>query len=450
MASASGEPQHKCCSVCCSAFTTKVRTAIQCPFCNFEACASCVKKFLLDSIFDARCMSCSVGWTPDFLDANLSKGFRTGKYAEHRRQVLLQREKSLLPQTMEDAEREKNVRLLEARLRDLANIKRELKNQLDDTHNNMHAVRNDMWILRAGHQLDGGDGQRRAFVKACPADGCRGFLSTLWKCGLCQANVCKECYEVKEAEEHTCRPEAVETAKLLAAETKSCPSCGIPISKVDGCSQMWCVHCATAFDWNTMRIERGVVHNPEYFRYMRERGMSAPRLDADELAQGVARGDGCIRRMTFAVLINVTKKMREMGIDPKYGVFDRVFRLSEHMEHYELPKFDEDPRRRENRDLRVAFLLNDINEREWQVKLLKREKEAVRKSAFRQLVQMFVDVSSDLFRRYSQSKTQAEVDSMLVEFYALKNFYNESAYALTERFGYRFHRIDDTWNVSST
>ena len=77
---------------------------------------------------------------------------------------------------------------------------------------------------------------KRKFVRACPADGCMGFLSTAWKCGLCQVNVCSKCHEIKtgEDDEHVCDAGNVETAELLARDTKTCPSCAALIFKISG------------------------------------------------------------------------------------------------------------------------------------------------------------------------------------------------------------------------
>lgn len=95
--------------------------------------------------------------------------------------------------------------------------------------------------------------ERRAFIKPCPAPDCRGFLSNKWKCGICDAIVCKDCHELiplskkisdeterkqvedEAREKHTCDANNVATAKALQKETKPCPKCGIRIYKIDGC-----------------------------------------------------------------------------------------------------------------------------------------------------------------------------------------------------------------------
>ena len=115
--------------------------------------------------------------------------------------------------------------------------------------------------------------QRKKFIMACPAEDCRGFLSSAWKCGTCDVYVCPECRVVKGArndEEHKCDEDAVATARLIAAETKNCPQCAIAIYKIDGCDQMWCVECHTPFSWRTGEKVVGTIHNPHYYQVATE------------------------------------------------------------------------------------------------------------------------------------------------------------------------------------
>ena len=105
--------------------------------------------------------------------------------------------------------------------------------------------------------------ERVMFIKACPSENCRGFLSNQWKCGICEQWTCPDCHEIKGPNRdtpHVCDENAKATAALLADDTKSCPSCGVNIYKIEGCDQMWCTECHTAFSWRTGRIENN-IHN---------------------------------------------------------------------------------------------------------------------------------------------------------------------------------------------
>ena len=113
---------------------------------------------------------------------------------------------------------------------------------------------------------------RSQFVKKCSDADCRGFLSTRWKCGMCNKWTCVDCHEIKQENmEHTCDPNNVATAKLLSIDTKNCPKCQTGITKIDGCDQMWCTQCHTAFSWKSGQIENK-LHNPHYYQWRRKTG----------------------------------------------------------------------------------------------------------------------------------------------------------------------------------
>lgn len=111
--------------------------------------------------------------------------------------------------------------------------------------------------------------QIRNFIRACPDSDCRGYLSTQWKCGLCNKYTCSKCNIVKNDENHECNKDDVETALLLKNNTKPCPKCSTGIFKIDGCDQMWCTQCHTAFSWKSGQIQTR-VHNPHYYEWLRE------------------------------------------------------------------------------------------------------------------------------------------------------------------------------------
>ena len=114
--------------------------------------------------------------------------------------------------------------------------------------------------------------KKREFIKKCSDPECRGFLSTRWKCGMCHKSTCSECHELKSDDGlHTCNPDTIATAKLLSMDTKACPKCQTNIYKIDGCDQMWCTQCHTAFSWVTGAIETK-IHNPHYYAWKRLNG----------------------------------------------------------------------------------------------------------------------------------------------------------------------------------
>ncbi|CAB9511489.1 IBR domain-containing protein 1 [Seminavis robusta] len=44
------------------------------------------------------------------------------------------------------------------------------------------------------------------------------------------------------------------TQKWIGSNTRPCPSCSVPISKIEGCNHMQCAHCRARFCWACMRV----------------------------------------------------------------------------------------------------------------------------------------------------------------------------------------------------
>jgi hypothetical protein len=213
-------------------------------------------------------MKCKHGWGQLFLVENLNRSFVTKDYKNHRKQLLLEREISKMPETVEPAERHKRS---EEHLIKADEIKRDIKKLKE--HLNELKVEEWRHRNRSHRILRGADkkGEKRTFIMACPGEDCRGFLSTQYKCELCKLKTCSKCFEIMGleggAEQHTCVEANIQSADLIRKETKPCPSCGTRISKINGCDQMWCVNCHQAFSWKSGELDNGTVHNPHFYQY---------------------------------------------------------------------------------------------------------------------------------------------------------------------------------------
>jgi hypothetical protein len=122
------------------------------------------------------------------------------------------------------------------------------------------------------------------FIRQCPNIDCNGFLTHELTCKLCNCVACNDCHEIVTYN-HECNPETVKTLKLLASDTKLCPGCTVPIYKINGCDNMYCIKCKVSFRWTTLKIKATVDrHNPEYLADMyRITGGNIPRDPNDIL-----------------------------------------------------------------------------------------------------------------------------------------------------------------------
>jgi hypothetical protein len=343
-------------------------------------------------------MSCKKPWSREFLDSAFTKKFVNTDLKKRRESVLLDREKAMFPATQAACEREKTLRHMRSESQDMYQRKRILQQEMNaidsairDQELNIYRVRNN--LLQA-EQPENSNAQRRQFVRKCPKEDCKGFLSTQWKCGLCESNVCKDCNEILTVpkEEHTCDENAKATVAMLAKDTKPCPSCGTMIFRISGCSQMWCPDCHTSFCWNTGRVETGMVHNPHYFEWLRRTGGNMGRAHGDFECGGLP----VIHHIN--ALGKAFTKYEVQGV-----VFVNMYRLLIHIQRVEINRYHVGDAAQNNEDLRISYMLNEISQEAFAQTLQKREKNRQKKDEYYQVYQMLFNTGAEYMRQLQQS-----------------------------------------------
>ena len=271
------------CFVCCENFDLKNRKKICCnnPSCEFSACKECTRNYLLNNVNDVHCMKCKQAWDQTFVIINLNRNWYNDTYIAHRKKLLFESEKSKFPETMPHVEKYNNILTIEKKQKVNRDKISELQEQIQILHAINQKHEREIRLIKTGKS----DVERQKFIMPCQKESCRGFLSSAYKCGLCQDYCCSKCLEMLGPDkniEHTCNEDKVQTATYIKNSTKPCPKCGERIHKIDGCDQMWCVECHTAFSWITGEIQNGVIHNPHYFQFMRNNnGGVMPRQPGD-------------------------------------------------------------------------------------------------------------------------------------------------------------------------
>lgn len=287
------QSDKKECQICFDTYNKSTRIQVTCPSCGFNACRKCNETFILDPTNHIpNCMNCHKEFQREFLVDNFTLKFVSKDWKEHRERIMLQKERALLPTRQPVAEmvRRKDVLTKECNtiLEQINALRAEHYNKIEEKNRIERRIR----LGPTAGDVVGGSASKRentTFVRPCPntAENCRGFLSTQWKCNLCNMWACKDCHEMKGPAQdtpHECNPDNLASAKLIDAETRACPKCGARVYKISGCNQMFCTACNDcAFDWVTGRIET-VIHNPHYYEFQRQRNAGqAPRVPGDIL-----------------------------------------------------------------------------------------------------------------------------------------------------------------------
>jgi hypothetical protein len=265
---------------------------------------------------------------------------------------------------------------------------------------------------------------KRVMVKACPKTGCNAFLNEEFVCGVCETDVCKKCHEIKIGD-HVCDEATIESIKAVHSEARPCPTCGTLISKIDGCDQM----CKTTFSWRTGLVERGITHNPHYYEWMRRNG-GLPRAPGDI----PGNPGGCNGFPSLSDLLTANPKIAAAvrnarkqtgGIatlldDPEYISYHIVTQYHQCLQH--INAIHRQPiLRPDNFELRVKFLLNEIDESAFKVKLQRIDKAYHKSVAKKHIYDMTYGAAGDILRNTMAGTSFVETNVQIDALFAYSN-----------------------------
>ena len=443
------------CSICADHYTAVLRKKVECSFCHKTTCSKCVEQYLMSRHEDAHCLHCRVNYSDATLRSICTPTYLKQKYYKHRQEVLMNRERSMLPglqdtaiaakktrddmkevnavhQTLLEMRRERKKHLIayhqinmEYHQLPVENIveRTVLRLQLDmeraaleDMADQLKEYRRDYyemrWNVRHGHHVhaevdaaaaassaagasEAGE-EKKTFIRRCLRDGCQGFLSTAWKCGLCEWYSCGTCLTVKGQHRdtaHECKKEDVETAELIRKDSKSCPNCGQYIQKSSGCSQMFCISCQTPFDWETGKIvTKGAIHNPHYYEWMARNG-GIPRNPQDIPCGGYPNAWDLYR---------VQPRSHTIRQGPQWAHFVEFHRICMEIQDLGARTYRSHLDQDAVQQLHIQFLLRDITEEQWGRRLAQLEKKRKRDAEIQEVFAAFHMVAVDMVARVTR------------------------------------------------
>jgi hypothetical protein len=304
--------------------------------------------------------------------------FRNTELRKHRENVLFEREKALMPSTQPEVERILKIRKIKDKIRkEQEKFVHILQNgeitQIERVHVKIEELYRELARLRNIGEIS--IDNSRKFIRQCPLENCKGFLNEQWYCGLCDTQFCEKCSE-KQHENHVCDPGVVETMTLLNKDSKPCPKCGIVIQKINGCSQMWCVECHTAFNWRTGEIINGRIHNPHFIEFKKKKLLSREHGDIP-----------CGGTPTY-------RELREAGAPItilNYAITIHDLERSILFVQTEIP---------DNLNSRVLYMLNYIDEKMFKTFLQRQEKFIEKNRDVLNIYELLIHTGGDLLRQY--------------------------------------------------
>lgn len=264
------------CSICVEPFNY-YRRKIVCQHCNLISCTACATQYNEKSAMTPQCMQCHHVWSHEYIRSNFGYGF-IKKMGIIRKKILFNEQQALFPFTqeyvslcarMDDLRREEYVN---SRNRSISH--RDRREVLERINDERYDIR--LRLVRFRNALNNRNtpaldsSVTEVFIKPCGLAECKGYINaSSHTCGLCNTVFCSKCLEVL-TDDHRCSKENIATVTMLRKDTKGCPSCAVPIHRISGCPDMFCVSCKTAFNWNTLEINRRGNSNPHYYQWVRE------------------------------------------------------------------------------------------------------------------------------------------------------------------------------------
>ena len=442
------------CVICCNSFSNKPKSKwkkINCPFCNFECCYQCIEKYLFFTATDLHCMKCEKVWSRRIISEIFPKyGSLQKKWNSRRSEILLESQKEFLvsethgmiqyyrnvqnqidemkmklEKTKEDIEKYTHMSLKSMKVlreenpdfvlkkKDIVNMKRDKNKELRGIENRIYELTTRLTRIELGFisvpQEKYVDVERQNFIHPCSAPKCKGFLSTAWKCGLCDFYTCPKCFDfvgkVEAKSTHVCSENDVKSAEEIKRNGKKCPNCGVFIVRISGCATMFCTNCGVGFHWDTLKIyTKGIVYNPHYFEYHRIHG-DGPRVE----------NVVCGRLITPAQIKPIMDKCNEsekkmVNEEGKEFVVDHVFfktylfslhNRNEHELTYWRREMDTE---NQLRRLRFLYMMNLMTSEDWKSRLLSLDKLQTRNTEFVQILEMNIASSNDVLRQLIDMK----------------------------------------------
>jgi hypothetical protein len=500
------------CIICTNSYNNLIkRIKIKCNICGEECCKSCVEEYLFKSYVDVHCMFCKNIWDYRFIYENMNNTF-LNKLKYQQSKMLLDREKMLLPETQKYIEYDKTILLMEKQIKfnhsettklnnTITMIEEELplKNCPNALCNAKYVFHKDKYcykckqnicvlcrsIMYSNHKCDERRKQKvnlyLEYIKqkielfhktetmkykvykwhhdyttdknileyehnvicVCPENICKGYITSKeYKCNLCNTTICKRCYN-KWDETHVCDINDIKTVDMLKSSTKPCPKCASLIHKIDGCNQMWCTHCNTAFGWLTGKIEKGAVHNPHYFEWFNNIDKTTDTTEYDNRTC-----EGIPEQRYFLTHISLTIKRIDLHI---YNVIILYFRILLHINDICLSEDDnEHDKVKQNLDLRMQWIYNEIDDKRWGSLLYQRYKKSNIKKTKREIFSMFVIVSSDICYKILACSDHILIRQYTNEWDNILNYTNTCFSKLRNVFNLQMPliKVDDSYNFN--
>lgn len=421
-----------------------------CPFCNVEICESCFQYGLLMELKDPACIYCKNKLSLEFVLSNNDTKWCKDKFIPFYENLNLEKEKTYIGDSIHEYKKFVEIRNLKKEINNIpsyttiinrlvkdfrsnkfSNLKpkeikelEEFKNSLnlilDEKDTNLEILNNKLNLME--NKKDENT-EKEVYICNCPNTKCKGFVTNNYFCALCNLEICESCM-VEKKENHICNRNDVKSALIVKESSKPCPKCYVPIFKSSGCNQMFCTNCNVVFDWVSLKIDNGQVHNAHYFEWMTSQN-NQRNINIEE----VACGD--IEEIYRNVIYRV-KKLFNYDYDFKLSL-NSIFQLNRVVNGEIIDLINEKLIKNNFSKYRINYLDNTLSENKWKKLIVKDTINNEKYRSIIEILQMFVTVSSDLIRQYAFSKVS--INEFNENWRSFRKYFNKSLDEILQIFG---------------
>ncbi len=467
------------CTICVERYDYATRSKITCTACMFECCKTCFKRYITDkeSAHLLRCMSCGVEFSRTSLYEAMGPTFMSTTYRDIRQNILFEIEKGFFTATQDSIQRVLRINKLRDEIpkvditiqkKKTKHMKKMMQFRMSDEKMTVKDALDTYGIML--NQLDHFDEMKseevsrlqreinrlnttdsstitNTYVLTCPHNDCAGILSLEnttknghYQCLVCDSVVCSQCkIEIPNPKTHKCDPDILETLKFIENTTKPCPSCKAPIHKIIGCNQMFCTYCKTSFDWRTLRINNGAVHNPHHAQWMRET-YGRSREPTDQQCGRELDIDNVALKCAAEMSLQFNLAHMKEGSDMTDYIFEAI-RMAVHHQYITITDLSRERySHNTNEELRMKLLTNDITEKVFKRNIQRIDKANSRRAEMLDIVITYRDALTDIVWDYyinADTKKAEEWVEMYKQIKNLVNYINQCFQKVADVYGSR-------------
>ena len=411
------------CSICTEGFNASSRSCVACVQCQNSACRACYRRYFLSRFQEPNCMHCQVAFKYEYICGEFPKAFWQKEYKKHREAMLFDLERAQCVATLPYVQMASEQDVIRDDLRVVNDEIKRLRRLLQ------LSIRRQVELQRRFNNTNIAPAPSAAktaeYHTPCNTPDCRGFVTKSEpKCACCKNSTCHSCHQTIDHEtDHECKADDVATVQELRRNSKQCPECRVNISKIDGCDQMFCVSCHTAFSWNTGQRVTGPIHNPHYFEVRAQLGANFP------IRNGQGGDGGC-----EDVLPDIRYFRNALSHATISRDSETTLRFATHIRQVTIPELRANGAReysfRTNLRNRVAWMLKQRTDDEFKVLLYRNDKKSRFHSELLALFQMYVNVIGTLYNNIIVERSMQSYPNILM----LKCYTREQLLAIKGRY----------------